>query len=162
MNNARRLCCERAVRSSYNVTTIERAQADGARFAWRRAVRVESSEGFNFGLRGSGGNALHTALALCQSIDVYGAGLFSDRVGDDLIYAHYYDHEGVAQCQKDPGATQRASKLTSFGGFILSHPACTGTHPVASLISELRKTRTGHQSQRRGGYGCVSAGAARG
>ena len=98
MSNSHRPCCEASKRSSYNASTISRAQAGGARFAWLHTIRA-GSRSLDFGLRGSGGNALQAAIALCKSVDVYGAGLVSKgALDDDKIYAHYYDHEGVGEC----------------------------------------------------------------
>lgn len=59
-------------------------------------------------LAGSGGNALHAALALCEHVDVYGAGLFSSGVTGDKIYAHAYD-EQVGTC------LERGSRAYEFG-----------------------------------------------
>eukprot|EP00966_Prymnesium_polylepis_P043981 1019406-Prymnesium_polylepis.2 len=42
-------------------------------------------------LLGSGGNALHAAMGMCEHIDVYGAGLLSAGPTGDKIYAHAYD-----------------------------------------------------------------------
>jgi len=49
-------------------------------------------------LSNSGGNALHAALALCDRVDVYGAGLFSDTAKGDKLYAHSYD-DRLGRCE---------------------------------------------------------------
>ena len=48
--------------------------------------------------QGTGGSSLHAAIALCKTVDVYGAGLFSEGVSADKRYAHYYDRHGIAAC----------------------------------------------------------------
>ena len=53
-------------------------------------------------------HALHAALALCEHVDVYGAGLFSSGVTGDKIYAHAYD-EQVGTC------LERGSRAYEFG-----------------------------------------------
>ncbi len=49
-------------------------------------------------LDGSGGNALHAALALCDRVSLYGAGLYSAGDADHKVYAHSYDTKGVPRC----------------------------------------------------------------
>ena len=48
-------------------------------------------------LAGSGGNALHAAIGLCERVEVYGAGLYAASSRDDKVYAHAYD-AAVGRC----------------------------------------------------------------
>ena len=63
-------------------------------------------------LEGSGANALHAAIALCDEVDVYGMGLYSHGVGADKLYVHGSD-AGVGQCAGGGGDAggQRMLKL---------------------------------------------------
>ena len=47
-------------------------------------------------LSNSGGNALHAALAMCDRVDVFGVGLFSEGADGDKLYAHAYDDRVAA------------------------------------------------------------------
>jgi hypothetical protein len=48
--------------------------------------------------RSSGGNALMAAVGLCQTVRLYGAGLYATSPKDDKRYLHFYDEAGIAQC----------------------------------------------------------------
>lgn len=88
-NNARHTCCtaKSNLRSSYNLSQLVELESRGARFAFFHGV--DSGEpAIDAMLAGSGGNALHAALALCERVNVYGVGLFSSGVEGDKIYAH--------------------------------------------------------------------------
>ena len=108
-NNERHTCCtsRQNMRSSYSLPRLQALEAAGARFAFFRGVE-SGDESIDSMLNGSGGNALHAALALCRNVDVYGAGLFSAGPTDDKIYAHAYDSE-VGLCL-EPG-----SRVYEFG-----------------------------------------------
>ena len=107
-NNLRHPCCsQNLMRSSYNLSTLLSLEAKGARFAFFRAVH-SADESLEAHLAGSGGNALHTALSLCERVDVYGTGLFAAGATADKVYAHAYD-ERVGLCL-EPG-----SRVYEFG-----------------------------------------------
>ena len=58
--------------------------------------------------RSSGGNALLAALALCDRVRLYGAGLYSTSPTGDKRYLHYYD-EGVGHCNAEERGSQAAA-----------------------------------------------------
>ena len=60
-------------------------------------------------LEGSGANALHVAISLCESVDVYGIGLHGRGPANDKVYIHATDALGAGQC-----ATNHFSTTGSF------------------------------------------------
>ena len=107
--NTRRACCNRyRIRSRYTTQKLLNLSADGLRVRFVRGA-VCGDDSLNAMLRSSGGNALHGAIAQCQTVNVYGAGLYSDGVHDWKRYVHYYDTEmGIPQCTA-AGARDRIS-----------------------------------------------------
>ena len=67
-------------------------------------------------LAGSGGNALHAALALCETVDVYGTGLYSAGVGEDKAYVHAYDAR-VGACLEPGSRVYEFGNTKGLGGF---------------------------------------------
>ena len=65
-------------------------------------------------LSNSGGNALHAALGMCDRVDVYGVGLFSEGPRADKIYAHAYDRH-VGRCAAPPAPGPEALRMTAPG-----------------------------------------------
>ena len=65
---------------------------------------------------GSGGNALHTALSLCERVDVYGTGLFAAGATADKVYAHAYD-ERVGLCLEPGSRVYEFSNTKGLNGF---------------------------------------------
>ena len=53
------------------------------------ATNFHSRTGLGYGR--SGGSVLDVALAFCKHVDLFGAGLFSERPGTDVLYQHFYD-----------------------------------------------------------------------
>lgn len=53
-------------------------------------------------LDGSGANALHAAMALCDRVDLYGTGLYGRAPDGDKLYIHASDRDGVGQCAPLP------------------------------------------------------------
>ena len=51
-------------------------------------------------LAGSGGNALALAISECDSVDVFGVGLFSARIEDPKVYTHFYDDSVRMNCDR--------------------------------------------------------------
>ena len=101
MNNLGHPCCSNSLlRSSYNLSQLRLLEGRGARFAFFSGV-PSGDDTVDGMLRGSGGNALHSALALCSHVDVYGSGLYAAGADADKIYAHAYDHR-VGRCL-EPG-----------------------------------------------------------
>ena len=66
-------------------------------------------------LESSGGNALQTALTMCDQVDVYGVGLLSKGPESEKAYTHYYD-ESVGHCCTDRKSAQRSSQLKLLKG----------------------------------------------
>ena len=57
-------------------------------------------------LASSGGNALYAALAMCDRVDVYGVGLFSEGgAGGDKLYAHAWD-DRIGSCAMPGGGLE--------------------------------------------------------
>ena len=116
-NNARHTCCtaKSNLRSSYNLSHLIELEGSGARFAFFRGMD-SGDDGVDAMLAGSGGNALHAALALCDRVDLYGAGLFSSGVTGDKIYAHAYD-ERVGMCLEPGSRVYEFGNVKGLAGF---------------------------------------------
>ena len=126
VGNTARSCCERLTRSSYQPSTLLPLVKRGFTFAFLNGAAsflaslpltaeptlggpgladsllfpnkpgvTVPSDSF---LSSSGGNALYAALAVCDRVNVYGAGLFSEEgASGDKLYAHSYD-DRVGRC----------------------------------------------------------------
>ena len=115
-NNARHTCCTNTLlRSSYNLSHLIEHDRRGARFAFFRGV-LSGDESIDRLLQGSGGNALQAALALCDRVDVYGAGLYAASPTHDKIYAHAYD-ERVGLCLERGTRTYEFGNRRGLAGF---------------------------------------------
>jgi hypothetical protein len=115
-NNLRHPCCSnRLLRSSYNVSRLRALEMGGARFAFFGGV-ASGDDSIDAMLAGSGGNALHAALALCERVDVYGLGLYSGGAHEDKVYAHAYD-ERVGQCLQPGSRVYEFGNAKGLGGF---------------------------------------------
>ena len=107
-NNKVHPCCDYApIRSNYSWEALAahvktRALRNGV--LWYTGVRsgVKSLDQM---LEGSGGNALMAAVSLCDSVDLYGIGLYSASPQADKVYVHAYDH-GVGRCIVEPSGAQ--------------------------------------------------------
>lgn len=55
-------------------------------------------QGTGLGIGHSGGTLVGVAIASCERVDVFGAGLFSRGPGHDVVYQHHYDMPLVAEC----------------------------------------------------------------
>ena len=117
-SNTRHVCCDDTLlRSSYNLSTLQALEAEqDARFLFFLG-QPSGDESIDSMLAGSGGNALHAAVSLCGSVDVYGSGLHSRGVGHDKIYAHAYD-ERVGQCLEPGPRPYRFGKAKGINGFV--------------------------------------------
>ena len=87
------------MRSDYRAATLHNLSArHGQRFLFVRGASTGDAALEN-ALRSSGGNALHGAVAMCDQVNLYGAGLFSEGVHEAKRYIHFYDLQpGVATC----------------------------------------------------------------
>ena len=47
----------------------------------------------------SGGAMMDIAQAFCDSVDVYGAGMYSEGPGSDALYQHWYDERLASSCK---------------------------------------------------------------
>ena len=127
VGNTARSCCERLTRSSYQPSALLPLVKRGFTFAFLNGAAsfiaslplslngdptlhgpgladsllfpkmpvTVPSDSF---LSNSGGNALYAALALCDRVNVFGAGLFSEEgASGDKLYAHSYD-DRVGRC----------------------------------------------------------------
>ena len=106
-NNAAKACCDKTLRSSYGIERLaalaaRSAREGGPQFVWldTELVRGAGTAVENL-MHSTGGNTLVAATALCDRVDVYGAGLFSPGPASEKVYVHYYD-EWVASCVVDP------------------------------------------------------------
>ena len=69
---------------------------------WLDAEAVQGAgEAFENMMHSSGGNTLVAATALCDRVDVFGAGLFSAGPAEEKVYSHMYD-EYMPRCIVDP------------------------------------------------------------
>ena len=126
VGNTARSCCEKLTRSSYQPSTLLPLVKRGFTFAFLNGAAsflaslplnadptlhgpgladsllfpnkpgvIVPSDSF---LSNSGGNALYAALAVCDRVNVFGAGLFSEEgASGDKLYAHSYD-DRVGRC----------------------------------------------------------------
>merc|ERR1712046_121701 len=99
-NNRRRVCCEKSLYSNYSLWNLQNLAEQGARFKWMRGGVGSGIKAVDDMRLGSGGNALHAAIGMCEQVNVYGAGLLSDGPSGDKIYAHAYD-VSVGLCLQD-------------------------------------------------------------
>ena len=53
------------------------------------------------GMGRTGGSLLNFALAACNRIDLFGAGMYSDGPGMDVLYQHYYDSSFAHNCSHE-------------------------------------------------------------
>ena len=61
---------------------------------------------------GAGGAAVLAALALCESVDLYGFGVFTAGLAEDKVYGHFYDGLGAApRCSAVTNATRLGLEL---------------------------------------------------
>ena len=101
-NNAQYTCCEKkSVRSSYNLSRLQALRREhGLRPLWF-AGSASGDPMVDRMRESSGGQALLAALALCQTVDVYGTGLLrlGAELGDDVVYSHFYDKR-VGRCAR--------------------------------------------------------------
>lgn len=126
VGNTARSCCETLTRSSYEPKTLLPLVKRGFAFAFLNgAASFLASLPLNADpalhgsgladsllfpnkpgvtipsgsfLSNSGGNALYAALAVCDRVNVFGAGLFSEEgASGDKMYAHSYD-DRVGRC----------------------------------------------------------------
>ena len=74
-NNAHYLCCEQPLRSSYNASRLRQLARAGVPLLWFAGTESDGEATVDRMRDGSGGQALHAALALCDRVDVYGMGL---------------------------------------------------------------------------------------
>ena len=115
-NNLRHPCCSNnLMRSSYNLSNIKALEAKGVRFALFRALE-SGEDSIDAMLAGSGGNALHAALTMCEHVDVYGTGLYSGGANEDKVYAHAYD-EKVGVCLEPGSRVYEFGNLKGLNGF---------------------------------------------
>ena len=100
-NNMRHPCCDKdnktLMRSSYNLSALRKLEMGGGRVAFLQPVQKSGVAAIDALLSGSGGSALHAAINLCESVTLYGAGLFAAHAQDDKVYVHAYD-EDVGKC----------------------------------------------------------------
>ena len=111
----------------------------GARFAFHHG-ELSGDESVDAMLSGSGGNALHAAVTLCDAVDVYGAGLHSAGVDADKIYAHAYD-ERVGQCLEPGPRPYKFGKLKGILGFFQWRKDRVRTEMLMHVFHALGVTR---------------------
>ena len=92
-------------------------------------------------LGGSGGNAMHAAISMCDRVDVYGAGLYSTAVDTSKAYVHLYDW-GAGSCIEPHIYPAVAAKAKQCDERPLLRGAAGG---VASR--DARHQRQGHQGK---------------
>jgi hypothetical protein len=109
-NNAKNMCCVdwHKMRSLYSIENLAalsesaaNARGQGPVFAWLDPDSVTGAgEAVENMMHSTGGNAMVAATALCDSVDVFGAGLFGTDPASQKVYTHYYD-ESVSKCVVD-------------------------------------------------------------
>ena len=93
------LCCAPPIQSKYDLASLVRANASRARLAWFSPTLTGDAV-LDKVLAGSGGNALALAISECDSVDVFGVGLFSARIEDPKVYTHFYDDSVRMSCDR--------------------------------------------------------------
>ena len=53
-----------------------------------------------FGSGHSGGSMIDIAMAFCDTVDVFGTGMFSRGPGFDTVYQHFYDRAVTSSCHR--------------------------------------------------------------
>jgi hypothetical protein len=87
-NSVRHVCCDfTRHQSSYNISHLRSMQRAGVRVLMLAGPRSGEDQ-IDTLLQGSGGNALLSALALCDQVRLYGMGLHSTDVHSDKVYMH--------------------------------------------------------------------------
>ena len=109
-----RPCCEKPVRSSYNLSRLLALTDLGYSLAWFDGH--PSNDSSIEQLRKSAeGEALLTALGLCEHVELYGVGLLRvGSLGSELVDSHFYDRQ-VGRCvgtQAGQGPTVRRGATT--------------------------------------------------
>ena len=142
-NNARHACCERGTESRYDMGSLrQHANASGAPFAFFAGMADSGVRTLESMLGGSGGNALHAAISLCDRVDVYGAGLYSTAVGAPKVYVHLYDWGAGACIEPElyPAVAAKARQCET-------RPLLRGAADGATASRDAR-----HQRQHQGKY----------
>lgn len=103
-NNAQYTCCEKPVRSTYNLSRLSSLLRNdhGAQLLWF-AGSASGDPILDRMRESSGGQALLAALALCARVDVYGVGLARPQGSDlegEVVYTHFYDKQ-VGRCARN-------------------------------------------------------------
>jgi len=73
---------------------------------------VAHASGLGFGR--SGGSVLNVALAHCETVDVFGSGMFSHGPGSDTIYQHWYDERFANDCRPHSCMAQGHIRRTNY------------------------------------------------
>ena len=82
-----------------------------------RSCHLLDKSGLGFGH--SGGYVLDHAIAMCESVDVFGMGMYS--AGGDTLYQHFYDASFASSCAYPCVNTPAAGNVSNVGAF-LSNP----------------------------------------
>jgi len=118
--NTRHPCCDKLrARSDYSLGQLMKLSAaePHLRFHFLRgasAAVVRREPSVAALQRGSGGNAILAALALCDHVRVYGSGLYSSSPTADKRYVHFYDEAGVGHC----GGHNRSDEWDGGPGYL--------------------------------------------
>jgi hypothetical protein len=150
-NNAKNACCEPTLRSLYSIETLaalssspsaaeeatrasgrprhteRRGPTMGPTFVWLDAELVDGAGGAVENLlHSTGGNTLIAAAALCDHVDVYGAGLFSLGPSEDKVYTHYCAprRRALSVTPRDPWPWLS----TSYSFVLTNNPTCMGSY----------------------------------